>query len=127
MATKKNVEVIFTRVRGLASVVWDPEKNKALARFTKQGLLKTTNPRVVQRLDEMGYKRVTPAQVAEAGLTVPEENEGIRAPGRGYTLDGEGRPTTAFPPDGPAHTNNPLFDPDDFPTGPHMHKRTLVE
>jgi len=121
MATKQ--EVIFTRVRGLASVVWDPEKNRMLAHFSKQGLLVTDDKRVIDRLDAMGYRRVTAAQVAGAGLTLPTVEDSTRTPGRGYTHDGEERPATAFPMgDVSEHTEGgSIFDPvdeEEYPPGP---------
>lgn len=80
----------FTRLRGLATVVWDPEKKRSLAHFNKQGLLATTNPKVIKTLTAMGYREVTADDINSAGLYVPSERDVPDAmpggaPGRGYT------------------------------------------
>lgn len=131
MATKQSKEVIFTRVRGLASVVWDPENDKMLAHFNKEGLLMTSDTRVIKRLDAMGYRQVSRDEVSQAGLNVPNPKDATRTPGKGYTHDGEGRPATAMPLPGQDATGineNPLFDPKDYPDGPAgAGKRSLVD
>lgn len=133
MTTSKQEEIIFTRVRGLASVVWDPEKDRMLAHFNKQGLLKTGDPRIIKRLISMGYRPVSAEQVTEAGLMVPSVEEGTKTPGRGYTHDGEGRPSTAHPlpgQDATVHNAHGMFDPvdEDFPSAPaHGTGRSLVK
>jgi hypothetical protein len=128
MVTKQKQEVIFTRVRGLASVVWDPENNRMLAHFNKQGLLLTSDDRVIKRLDIMGYRQVSAADVTGAGLMLPDEKDSTRTPGKGYTHEGEGRPATAMPgADATVQNDHALFDPKEFPDGSGTHKRTLVE
>jgi hypothetical protein len=132
MATKQK-EVIFTRVRGLASVIWDPENDRMLAHFNREGLLMTDNPRIIKRLDGMGYRQVSAEEVVAAGLTVPNPKDADRTPqpGRGYTHDGEARPATAMPmpgQDATALNENALFDPDQLPDGPPgAGKRSLVD
>jgi len=85
----------FTRLRGLATVVWNPEKNCTLAHFNKQGLLATSKPEVIETLRAMGYREVTMAELGAAGLPVPVEDEVPDAmaggPGKGYQppQDGE--------------------------------------
>jgi hypothetical protein len=84
----------FTRLRGLATVVWDPEKKRMLAHFNKQGLLATEDKRVIETLMAMGYRQVTVDELARAGLPVPSVSDVPDAmpagvPGRGYTQPGE--------------------------------------
>jgi hypothetical protein len=85
----------FTRLRGLATVVWDPEKKRSLAHFNKRGLLATTNPRVIKTLDAMGYRRVTAEEINTAGLPMPSETDVPDAmpggqPGVGYQSPEQG-------------------------------------
>ena len=47
---------VFVFVKGaLESVVWDPEKNRPLAEFSREGLFKTKDETVAKRLLDMGY------------------------------------------------------------------------
>ena len=132
MATKPK-EVIFTRVRGLASVIWDPENDRMLAHFNRQGLLVTSDTRVIKRLDGMGYRQVTPAEVSGAGLMLPDAKDATRTPskpGKGYTHDGEARPAMAGALPGNEATvanENKIFDPNALPDGPETGKRSLVD
>jgi glucose dehydrogenase len=76
----------FTKVRGLASVVWDGKKNKALVEFDKQGLAYTTNQTVAKKLKELGYREVSAEMIEQAKLIPPDKFESMqgRQPGRGY-------------------------------------------
>ena len=126
MAKKKEV-TYFTKVRGLATVIWDPAKNRPLAEFDRQGLYGTTDPALVEQLKGMGYRVVTAEQIKQAGMLLPEDFEAMRNrnPGRGYTQEGEGLPATAAP---AAQEGNAaaLLNPE-LPTGPAGGGRTLVK
>lgn len=131
MATKKEV-TYFTKVRGLATVVWDPKKNRPVVEFDKQGLFGTEDPELAATLKEMGYKQVTAAQITQAGLMLPEAFQAMRdrQPGRGYTQGGPGRPAMAAPQEAPGESPaDALFNPegDDMFTGPVGGRRTLVK
>lgn len=95
MATKK--DVIFIRVKGLARVIWDPENDRMLAHFDKQGFLVTNKPRVITKLDNMGYRQVTPEEIVNAGLEVPDEAKSVLPPGKGYTHEKHGNPLDESP------------------------------
>jgi hypothetical protein len=112
--------VLFTRLKGLATVVWDPDENRMLAHFNKRGLLATSNPKVIDTLKAMGYREVTAEDVSAAGLPVPTEDEVPDAlatgPGTGYQppVQGEsgvqpGVATAGRPPAGPDASQ--LFEP----------------
>ena len=87
--TKEQHVIYFTRLRGLATVVWDPENKRTLAHFNKQGLLATDNPRVIDTLKAMGYREVSADEINSAGLHLPSVDDVPDAmpggaPGRGY-------------------------------------------
>ena len=96
--SKDKVTVLFTRVSGLATVVWDPEKDCTLAHFNKQGLLATSNANVIETLRAMGYREVTADQITQAGLTVPgvKDVHDAGTPGLGYREAGPGGAGTAM-------------------------------
>ena len=117
--SKDKVTVLFTRVSGLATVVWDPEKDCTLAHFNKQGLLATSNANVIETLRAMGYREVTAEQLLQAGLTVPNEDDVPDAPvpGQGYqapSATGSMEPGAAMAgkPDRKGADPNLLFQPD---------------
>ncbi|KKM85175.1 hypothetical protein LCGC14_1291720 [marine sediment metagenome] len=108
----------FTKVQGLATVVWDGENDRALVEFDKQGLLMTKRPDVVSTLLEMGYQQVTAQQIKDAGMLLPEDFAAMRdrQPGRGYTGT-----ATITPPEDEAGANGL------GPTGPDSKGRALVQ
>ena len=119
----EQVTVLFSRIRGLATVVWDPEKNRTLAHFNKQGLLAASKTNVIKTLRAMGYREVSAEQILQAGLTVPSEDDVPDAagqPGAGYQpLSADGSmggvmPGTAMAgkPDHKGADANQLFEPD---------------
>ena len=119
--TEEKKVTYFTRLRGLATVVWDPENKRPLAHFNKQGLLATTNPRVIENLTAMGYREVTADEINGAGLHVPSETDVPDAmpggaPGRGYTQPGESKVVAGTAMAGHADRmggdGNDLFEPD---------------
>lgn len=113
---------IFTRLKGLATVVWDPENNRMLAHFNKRGLLATSEPKVIETLRAMGYREVTAEEVNAAGLPVPSEDEvpdalaagqphvGYQAPGAGESGLQPGTATAGKPPQAGVDASQ-LFEP----------------
>lgn len=129
MAKKKEV-TYFSKVRGLATVIWDPKGNKPLAEFDKQGLYSTSDEAVIEQLTGMGYRVVTAEQITGAGLMLPEDFQAMldRQPGKGYSQDGGGRAATAMPAEAPGESPaDKLFTPEgEMPSGPVGGGRTLV-
>jgi len=106
----------FTKVRGLATVVWDAEENRTLAEFDKQGLYSTKDRKIAKRLMAMGYRRVLAEHITGVGLMLPEDYKEMRErkPGKGYTEGGKSVPMQLIdmemaPGEGVADS---LFDPD---------------
>lgn len=111
MATKKVKPVYFTKVAGLASIIWDPKNDCSLAEFNKQGLCRVDDPEIAKKLSAMGYQTVTSSQIKKAKLFLPEDYEAAKhAAGRGYASDDEQ----------PNIENTGGFDPEDFPPGPDV-------
>lgn len=77
----------FTKLKGLATVIWDPENDRPLAEFNREGLCCTKNETIAKQLTDMGYMEVSAEDIKEAGLTLPNIPEKDRGPGRGYTND----------------------------------------
>lgn len=98
IAKKKEVEqeetLYFTKVRGMATVVWDALENKPLAEFDKQGLYSTKDRKIAKRLMAMGYRRVLADHITRVGLMLPEDYREMRErkPGKGYTEGGKSQP-----------------------------------
>ena len=105
-ASSKQQLTYFTKLRGLATVVWDPRNDTALAEFNKHGLYCTKDPTIIKTLQHMGYKEVTLEQIKEKGLLVPNEKDDIRLPGRGYIVEGEQPPLSTASMD--AHGMSPM-------------------
>lgn len=126
MATKKKEEIFyFARERHMASVVWDAQKNTALAEFTKAGVYATAIPAKAKHLRAMGYLEVSRDEIIARGLPVPEPDYSYSVeyqPGgpRGYTHTGQA--PAAVPQARPFGKPEQGLDPADFPEGP---KRTL--
>jgi len=98
MSENEVTTVLFTRVQGLATVVWNPRKDRMLCHFSKQGLLATQDVQVIEVLREMGYREVTADQITQAGLTVPgvKDVHDAGTPGLGYREAGPGGAGTAM-------------------------------
>jgi len=137
MSENEVTTVLFTRVQGLATVVWNPRTDRALCHFSKQGLLATRNKQVIETLREMGYREVTADQIIQAGLTVPgvKDVHDAGTPGLGYREAGNAPAGTgtamagAGPDAQTAEQRKGLFAPDEngLPEPPPGGSRKLVD
>jgi hypothetical protein len=131
MTKEETNTTYFTRLRGLATVVWNPAKDRALAHFSRQGLLATDNPQVISTLHAMGYREVTAEQIVAAGLPVPGVDDTPDEPGRGYQPGELGlQPGTAMAgqPERNGADASHLFEPDPMlPAPPGDAGRKLVK
>jgi len=79
----------FTKVGGLASVIWDPENDQPLIEFNREGLVCIKDSNLAKKLAELGYMEVSADQITKAGLTLPNIPETKKGPGKGYTHDSQ--------------------------------------
>jgi hypothetical protein len=77
----------FTKLRGLATVVWNPELDSPLVEFNRQGLCCVHSADVAKKLTDMGYREVSAEEIHEAGLTLPNAPNGPKGPSKGYTTE----------------------------------------
>jgi len=87
-----NKVTFFTKLRGLATVIWDGENDRPMVEFNREGLFCTKDPNLAKQLNDMGYLEVSTEEITQAGLTLPNIPDKDKGPGKGYTNEPGGPP-----------------------------------
>jgi hypothetical protein len=71
--------------RPLAAIPWDAVKDAPLAEFDRQGLFETDDPILINKLDKLGYGRISVSQIRELNRSTPSEFTQSNEPHKAYT------------------------------------------